>query len=76
VRITHLHNSWKLTPLPNGKLDVEFMQDTDIGGLPYAMANPALIYGTHEILKGMQDLMNKEKYRKAEVSYIQELAQN
>ena len=74
VRITHLHNHWTLTPLKNGELDIEFMQDTDIGGLPYFMANPALTYGTHEILLGMQGLMNMAKYRDARLANIQELS--
>ncbi|RSZ60411.1 hypothetical protein HF313_20035 [Massilia atriviolacea] len=74
VRITHLHNHWTLTPLKNGELDIEFMQDTDIGGLPYFLANPALTYGTHEILLGMQGLMNMAKYRDARLANIQELS--
>lgn len=72
VRVTHLHNHWTLTPLPNGELDVEFQQDTDSGGLPYPIANAALLYGTHEILQGMQGLMDMEKYRNAHVDYIRE----
>jgi hypothetical protein len=74
VRLTHLHNNWKLTPLPNGELDIEFTQDTDIGGLPYFLANLALKYGTFEILHGMQDLMNMEKYRNARLPSVMELA--
>ncbi|SAL32934.1 hypothetical protein AWB69_02906 [Caballeronia udeis] len=76
VRITRLHNHWKLTPLPDGKLDIDFQQDTDIGGLPYVVANLALIEGTYQILHGMQDLMNMEKYRNAHVGYVQELGAN
>jgi hypothetical protein len=74
VRITHLHNHWTLTPLKNGELDIEFMQDTDIGGLPYFLANPALTYGTHEILHGMQALMDMPKYRDARLANIAELS--
>jgi len=76
VRVTHLHNNWKITPLPNQELDIEFTQDTDIGGMPYLLANLALTQGTYEILHGMQALMDMDKYRNAQVSYIQELGAN
>src|SRR5690606_6875085 len=39
VRVTHLHNHWQLTPLPDGRLEIDFMQDTDLGGLPYFLTN-------------------------------------
>lgn len=74
VRITHLHNNWKITPLANNELDIEFRQDTDIGGLPYILANYALKQGTYEILQGMQGLMDMEKYRTAKVNDIQEFS--
>lgn len=76
VRVTHLHNTWRIVPLENGKLDIEFVQDTDIGGMPYLLANLALTYGTYEVLKSMQDLMNMEKYRNARVDYIEESGSN
>jgi hypothetical protein len=73
VRITHLHNVWNLTPLQGGELDIEFMQDTDVGGLPYFVANYALTQGTYQILHGMQGLMNKQQYREARIDSVQEL---
>lgn len=76
IRVTHLHNNWKITPLPGGELDIEFMQDTDVGGMHYLPANLALTHGTHEILRGMQALMDMDKYRTAQVPTIQELAAN
>jgi hypothetical protein len=74
VRVTHLHNNWKITPLKNGELDIEFTQDTDLGGAHYLLANFALTQGMYKILHDMQDLMNKERYRNAQVDQIQELA--
>jgi hypothetical protein len=76
VRVTHLHNNWKLTPLPNNELDIEFTQDTDIGGMPYVLANAALKWGMFKVLQDMQDFMNKDRYKNAQVSYIQELGAN
>jgi len=73
VRVTHLHNNWKLTPLKNDELDIEFTQDTDLGGVPYFLANIALKEGMYKVLRDMQDLMNKDRYRNAHVDYIEEL---
>ncbi|WP_144410211.1 hypothetical protein [Chromobacterium vaccinii] len=73
VRIAHLSNHWTITPQPGGWLDIEFTQDTDVGGLPYPLVNPALIESTYQILHGMQGLMNMEKYRNARVPGIREL---
>lgn len=67
VRITHLDNTWRLTPLPDGVLDVEFAQDTDLGGLPSLLADFALVEGTYQILDGMQGLMNLPRYRHAQL---------
>jgi len=76
ARVTHLHNSWLLTPLKNGELDIEFVQDTDIVGMPYFLVNLALTLGTHEIMRGMQALMDMDKYRNAPAGIVQELAAN
>lgn len=76
VRITHLHNTWQLTPRDNGEIDIQFTQDTNTGGLPYPVANLGLTEGTFEIMKGMQDLMNKPRYRVDSYADIKELGQN
>lgn len=73
VRVSHLHNKWHIVPRANDQLDVELIQDTDIGGLPYFIANVGLVEGTFAIFRGIQDLMNKEKYRDARIESIQEL---
>ena len=73
VRITHLHNTWKLTPYKNGELGVELTQDTDIGGWPYFAANAALKFGMFKVMHDMQALMDKDRYKNAKVDYIQEL---
>jgi len=73
VRVTHLHNNWKLTPLKNGELDIEFTQDTDDGGFPYLIQNIFLTEGTHMILDQMRGLMKLEKFQHARVASILEL---
>lgn len=76
VRVTHLDNTWRLTPLAGGELDVELTQDTDVGGLPDVLANLALTQGTYQILRGIQNLMNMERYRTAQVDSIKQPAAN
>jgi hypothetical protein len=76
IRVTHLHNNWKLTPLKNNELNIVFTQDTDIGGMNYPLANVALKEGMYKVLHDMQDLMNKDKYKNAKVDYIKELGQD
>lgn len=73
VRINHLHTTWRLTPKPGGYVDIEYVQDTDSGGLPYPVANLALIEGTFQIMKDMQSLMDKPRYRIDSFRDIQEL---
>ncbi|CAM4025318.1 hypothetical protein [Bordetella tumulicola] len=76
VRVTHLHNHWKLTPLPNGKLEIDFMQDTDLGGLPYFFTNFALTEGTFQVLRDMQSILDKDRYKNAVVEDIREYGEN
>jgi hypothetical protein len=76
VRVTHLHNNWKLTPLKNGELHIEFTQDTDDGGLPYLVQNLFLKEGTVMMLQHMRQLMKQDKYAKAQIASIQELDGN
>lgn len=76
VRVTHLHNNWKLTPLKNGDLNVVFTQDTDDGGIPYVFQNILLKEGTIMILDHMRGLMKQDKYQNAQVASIQELDAN
>ena len=70
IRVTHLHNNWKLTPLPNNELDIEFTQDTDLGGMNFILANFALKEGMFKVLHDMQGMMNMDKYKNAKVDYI------
>lgn len=74
VRVTHLNNTWKLTPRADGMLGIEFMQDTDLGGLPYFVTNLALTEGTFAIMEEMQSILDKDTYRNARVEGILEYA--
>jgi hypothetical protein len=75
VRVTELHNTWRLNPLENGEIEIEFVQDVDLGGLfPDFLTNlagPSSLYTLlHTQLPG---LLDKEKYRNAKFDFIEEL---
>ena len=70
MRVTHLHNNWKLTPLKNNELNIVFTQDTDIGGAPYPLVNVALQEGMFMVMRDMEKLLSKERYKNAKVDYI------
>jgi len=76
IRVTHLHNNWKLTPLPNNELDIEFTQDTDLGGMNFLLGNLALKEGMFKVLHDMQGMMDMDKYKNAKVDYIVEPGEN
>jgi hypothetical protein len=64
VRVAHMHNSWRLTPIENGEVEVAYVIDMDEGGfIPDYLLNavrPEFIYA----MSGMQEILNKEKYQK------------
>lgn len=62
VRVEHMNNSWRYTPLKNGELEVEYVIDVDEGGyFPYFLANlgtPMFIAG---IVPKMQFVFDRER---------------
>lgn len=74
VRPTHMHNIWYLTPLENGLIDIEYYQDSDIGGsVPYFINNVIAIEALFELFSKFQDFMNLERFKSAEFDYVKEL---
>jgi START domain-containing protein len=60
VRVTHLHNRWLWTPLKNGEVEVEVVEDADLR-LPYVLAN-ARAKLVWEFMSAMPGLMDRERY--------------
>lgn len=74
VRPTHTHNIWHLTPRENGMVDIEYFQDSYMGGsVPYYVNNVLAPVALHKLFSKFQDLMNKEKFKNAKFDYIKEL---
>lgn len=59
VRV-RMHNRWRWTPLKNGEVEVEVLENFD-AGIPYLLHNAQAgpLWG---IMKSLPDLMNREKY--------------
>jgi hypothetical protein len=74
VRPTHMHNIWYLTPLENGLIDIEYYQDSNIGGsVPYFVNNVIAVEALFELFGKFQHFMNLERFKNAQFDYVKEL---
>jgi hypothetical protein len=64
-RITHMANSWRFTPLPDGWVEVENRVNMDIG-VPYFMFNRFMPGGQFRMLGRLQKYLDKKKDNKFE----------
>lgn len=75
VRISHLHNTWRYTPVENGRVEVEFVQDLDMGGF---FPNILLSFGAAEVHKILETDIPKaladkaEEYRGIKLDWLEE----
>lgn len=73
VRIRQMDNSWTLTPLENGEVQVEWYVHMDIGGaVPYVLQNRVQPDGMMKFATHVQKFINKEKYRDARYDWVVE----
>lgn len=74
IRLTHIQNRWKYTPLANGQVEVEFLQDMDMGGLfPDFLLNLAGAEETYVFLHDqLPQLIDKEELRSVKYDFITE----
>jgi hypothetical protein len=71
VRVETMNNIWKVTPLKNGELAVEWMLDMDTG-LPYFMVNPIQPRMIYRLGPKLQTWLDNKKYDNARYDWIQE----
>lgn len=75
VRSTHKYNTWRLTPLPGGEVEMEFTFDEDFGGaVPAFLINLIMSKYMYEVLSHMQEILDQEKYKNAKLEFIEEIA--
>lgn len=74
VRLTHIQNRWKYTPVGNGQVEIEFLQDMDMGGMfPDFLLNLAGADETYVFLHDqLPGLLNRDQLRAAKYDFITE----
>lgn len=74
VRLTHMHNIWRYTPVGNGELQVEYTQDFDLGGF---FPDFLLSLGASQVHMTLHTFLpelieSKEAYATAKVDFIED----
>lgn len=74
VRVSHVQNRWTFTPLDNGKVKIEFLQDMSMGGMmPTTLVNLA---GAEEVYKFIHDqlpaLLDNKRIKQMDYKFIKE----
>jgi len=73
VRIKKLHSIWVFTPKDYGLVDVQFELEIDLGGnIPTWLVNTSIDKGPMHTLQNMSSLLQQNRYRKINLSYIKE----
>lgn len=68
-RTGYMRNSWRYTPVENGEIEIEHLQDAD-RGLPYDLVNQTSADALYYTFKRLPKLLNKEKYHHASFDFI------
>jgi hypothetical protein len=72
-RVTNMNNTWRLTPLGNGEVEIEYAMNMDWGGfIPDMLSNTVRPKYQFMQLQQLQEYLNRDKYRTAKVAFIQE----
>ena len=73
VRVPRMNNSWTLTPVGNGEVEVQWHSDLDMGGfLPYFTLNAYQPGGMRFFARNLQRYLDQDKYSKVKYAWIQE----
>lgn len=73
VRIPVMDNYWKLTPLKNGQVEVEWYADMAMGGsVPYFMQNKVMPEGMLNFALRVQGFVQRPKYKDAKYDWVKE----
>lgn len=73
VRIKKADLRWSFTPLPSGKVRVEYYLNSDPGGsIPAWMVNLAADQGPLQTMVKFKEEIAKDKYQNAQLAFVQE----
>jgi hypothetical protein len=70
-RLSHMHNTWRFTPLDNGQVEVEIRMNVDLG-IPYVMFNGFTPGGLYGLLARLQEYLNNDRWQHARYDLIKE----
>lgn len=75
VRIQRMHNRWQFTPKANGKVEVELIQDTEMGGLfPYFLLNMVAADENYKFFSTeLRSFLAKPKYVNAKLDFVDDI---
>jgi hypothetical protein len=74
IRVTHMHNTWRLTPVENGELQVELIQDMSLGGsVPYFLFNAERPQAMYQVMRDLPKFFNKEKYDQEKFPFVESM---
>lgn len=75
VRLSYMQNRWRYTPLGDGKVEIEFMQDMDMGGLmPDILLNLAGVDETYKFIhEQLPGLLDRPGFKTIKYDFIEEL---
>lgn len=72
LRVNVMNNTWRLTPVENGQVEIEYVLNMNEGGfipdILLNMTHPKMLFN----LRGLQALLNKDKLQTAKLDFIKE----
>jgi hypothetical protein len=72
-RVTEMNNTWRFTPLENGQVELEYINNTNMGGfMPALMMNKFKVKIVAGALSKMQGYLEKRNYQNSRHSLIEE----
>lgn len=76
IRMPLLKVKWEITPIQDGKVRIAYNLQSDPGGsIPPWLINMAIDQGPTNSIKRLQNMLYKEKYKNAQLSFIQEVGE-
>lgn len=73
VRVAMMTNVWRVTPLQNGEVEIEWLVDMDMGGyIPYFVQNEVQTRGILYFASRVQRFLDQKKYQDAKYEWIDE----
>lgn len=71
VRIREIHSCWTLTPQLNGKVNISFELEIDVGGkIPVWLINMSIARGPFNSMNALTKIIEEKRYYGVELVYI------